>query len=260
MYMFAFPKISRRSTYVWRRNFLVWKKLAVGSLLGNLADPMIYLFGLGFGLGGLLQPINGVPYIAYLGSGMVCASIMNAASFEATYSTFSRMHDQKTWEAIMNTPLSLDDVAAGELLWSASKATLSGVVILMVIAALGIISPAKLLWVLPVIFLAGIAFSAMGMIFTMLAPSYDFFMFYFTLLITPMMLLSGVFFPSDQMPWLVQLVSNWLPLTHVIELIRPLLLSGEIPAEMSVHVGYLMGVSIIAFWITMILARRRFSK
>ena len=259
MNLIAYPIISiKRALYVWRRNFLVWKKMAVGSLLGNLADPMIYLFGLGYGLGGLLPHINGVSYIAFLGSGMVCASTMNAASFEALYSTFSRMHDQKTWEAIMNAPLTLEDVMAGELLWAAAKATLSGTAILIVISALGIVTSPMAFWALPVIFLAGLTFSALGLIATMLAPSYDFFMFYFTLFVTPMMLLSGVFFPIDQMPSLVQVVSGWLPLTHVIALVRPLLLFGEIPTAFVGHFASLLAVSSIAFWMAIILGRRRF--
>lgn len=255
--MIIYPKISMRAVYVWRRNFLVWKKLAIGSLLGNLADPIIYLFGLGYGLGGLLPQVNGMTYIAYLGSGTVCAAAMNAASFEALYSTFSRMHDQRTWEAIMNTPLALEDVMAGELLWAAAKATLSGAAILTVISALGIVSSPMALWALPVIFLAGLTFAALGLIATMLASSYDFFMFYFTLFITPMTLLSGVFFPIDQMPSSLQMVSGWLPLTHVISLVRPLLF-GEVPTAFFAHIAFLLAVTLIAFWLAVILGKRRF--
>jgi Nod factor-specific ABC transporter NodJ protein len=80
---------------VWRRNFLVWKKLALPSILGNLADPLIYMLGLGYGLGKMLPSIDGQPYVAFLAAGTVCASTMNAATFEALYSAFSRMHVQK---------------------------------------------------------------------------------------------------------------------------------------------------------------------
>ncbi|ADL56757.1 ABC-2 type transporter, NodJ family [Gallionella capsiferriformans ES-2] len=256
--LIAYPSISMRAIYIWRRNFFVWKKLAIGSLLGNLADPMIYLFGLGYGLGGLLPQINGVSYIAFLGSGTVCASTMNAASFEALYSTFSRMHDQRTWEAIMNAPIALEDVMSGELLWAASKAMLSGTAMLIVLFALGIVTSPMALWALPVIFLAGLTFASLGLIATMLASSYDFFMFYFTLFVTPMMMLSGVFFPLDQMPSSVQVVSGWLPLTHVIALVRPLLLSGEVPVALISHAVSLFATSLIAFWIAVILGRRRF--
>ncbi len=163
---FAPPALSSRALAVWRRNFLVWRKLALPSLLGNLADPMIYLFGLGYGLGGLVPEVQGVSYIAFLAAGTVCASTMNAASFEALYSGFSRMHVQRTWEAIMNAPVSLDDVVAGECLWAATKATISGAAILLVIALLGFVSSPLALAALPVIFLTGLCFAALGLTVT----------------------------------------------------------------------------------------------
>ncbi len=249
-------QLTTRAFAVWRRNYLVWKKLAIPSVLGNLADPMIYLFGLGYGLGGLLPQVGGVPYIVFLAAGTVCASTMNAASFEALYSGFSRMHVQKTWEAIMNAPVSLDDVVAGELLWAAAKATLSGAAILVVVAALGFVSSPLALWALPAIFLTGLCFAALGLIVTAVAPSYDFFMYYFTLLITPMTLLSGVFFPVEQLPAAFQTAAQMLPLAHAVQLIRPLLL-GEIPHAALLHVVVLTGISALAFWIALVLTRRR---
>ncbi len=250
------PQLSRRAFAVWRRNFMVWKKLAIPSVLGNLADPMIYLFGLGYGLGGLLPQVAGVPYIAFLAAGTVCASTMNAASFEALYSGFSRMHVQKTWEAIMNAPVSLDDVVAGEWLWAAAKATLSGVAILVVVALLGFVESPLALWALPAIFLTGLCFAALGLIVTALAPSYDFFMYYFTLFVTPMTLLSGVFFPIDQLPPAIQGAAQALPLTHSVQLIRPLLF-GEVPAAALLHVGVLAAITLVAFAVALVLTRRR---
>ncbi len=257
---FSPPRLSWRAISVWRRNFLVWKKLAIPSVLGNLADPMIYMFGLGYGLGSLLPAtlpqFGGGSYIAFLAAGTVCASTMNAASFEALYSAFSRMHVQKSWEAIMNAPVALDDVVLAELLWAAAKATLSGVAILVVVAALGLTSSPLALWAIPVIFLTGLAFAAPGLIITAVAPSYDFFMYYFTLFITPMTLLSGVFFPLEQLPAGFQTAAQVLPLTHAVALIRPLLL-GQVPAMAGLHVLVLATITVVAFWIALGLTRRR---
>ena len=252
-------ELSLRALAVWRRNFLVWRKLALPSLLGNLADPMIYLFGLGYGLGGLLPQVGGVSYIAFLAAGTVCASTMNAASFEALYSAFSRLQVQRTWEAIMNAPVSLDDVVAGECLWAAAKATLSGAAILLVIALLGFVAGPLALLALPAIFLTGLAFAALGLIITALAPSYDFFMYYFTLFITPMVLLCGVFFPVEQLPPMVQAIAAWLPLSHSVELIRPLIF-GAWPERAWLHVGALLAITLAAFAVALVLARRRLLK
>jgi len=257
---FAPPMLSWRAIAVWRRNLLVWRKMAVPAILGNLADPMIYMFGLGYGLGSLLPAalpaFGGGSYIAFLASGTVCASTMNAASFESLYTAFSRMHVQRTWEAIINAPLALDDVVLGELLWAATKATLSGVAILFVIRLLGVASSPLMLCAVPAIVLTGLAFSALGLIVTALAPRYDFFMYYFTLFITPMTLLSGVFFPLEQLPAGFQMLAQTLPLTHAVALIRPLLF-GQLPHQPLLHIGVLVAITVASHWIAVALIRRR---
>jgi len=244
---------------VWRRNFLVWKKLALPSILGNLADPLIYMLGLGYGLGRMLPSIDGQSYVAFLAAGTVCASTMNAATFESLYSAFSRMHVQKTWDAILNTPLGLADVVAGELFWAATKSLFSGAAILVVVTALGLTHGPMLLWALPAIVLTGLAFAALGLIWNALAPSYDFFMYYFTLFITPMLLVSGVFFPTDQLPAMVQALAAWLPLAHAVQLARPLLL-GRIPDDIGLHLTALVVVAGVSFCIATGLTRRRLLK
>jgi lipooligosaccharide transport system permease protein len=255
----AFPAFSLRHLHVWRRNSLVWRKLAIPSMLGNLADPLIYMLGLGYGLGAMLTDVGGMPYIAFLATGVVCSSTMTSASFEAMYSGFSRMHVQKTWDAIMNAPVTLDDVVLGETVWAASKSFLSGVAVLLVAWALGVVGSALALWVLPVLFLTGLAFAGMGLVMTALSPSYDFFMYYFTLVITPMMLLCGVFFPVSQLPGPLQAVTQFLPLTHAVELVRPLM-SGAVPSHIALHVGVLAAFAAAGFYLALVLTRRRLLK
>ena len=257
--LFAAPVPSLRFVHVWRRNLLVWRKLAIPSMLGNLADPMIFLFGLGYGLGAMMPAVQGVPYITFLAGGMVVSSTMYAATFESMYSAFSRMHQQKTWEGILNAPILLEDVVLGELVWATTKATLSGVSILVVVTALGIASPALALGVLPVIVLTGLAFGAVGLAMNALAPSYDFFMYYFTLVITPMSLLSGVFFPTDQLPAALQGVAALLPLYHAVALARPLML-GELPPDVPVHLAVLVVYAAAGFYVALVLTRRRLLK
>lgn len=253
------PQLSRRFIPVWQRNFLVWRKLALPSILGNLADPVIYLFGLGFGIGMLVPEVGGVSYISFLAAGMVCYSTMNSATFEVLYSSFSRMHVQRTWDAILNAPVSLDDVVFAELVWAASKALLSGAAILLVVSLFGLVDTRHVLWLLPLIFLVGLTFGALGLIVTALAPNYDFFMYYFTLFITPMMLVSGVFFPADQLPPTIRAVTAVLPLSHAVELARPLLL-GRAPEQAALHLLVLAGYCGVAFWLALALTRRRLLK
>lgn len=252
----AFPSFSLRHVQVWRRNSLVWRKFAIPSMLGNLADPLIYMLGLGYGLGAMLSEVGGMPYIAFLATGIVCSSTMMSASFEAMYSGFSRMHVQKTWDAIMNAPVTLDDVVLGEAVWAASKSFLSGMAVLLVAWLLGVVHSALALWAIPLLFLTGLTFASLGLIMTALSPSYDFFMYYFTLVLTPMMLVSGVFFPVSQLPGLLQTVTQFLPLTHAVELVRPLM-SGAIPADIALHVAVLAAYAAAGFYFALVLTRRR---
>ena len=241
---------------VWRRNYLVWRKLALASMIGNLADPMIYLFGLGLGLGLMVGRVEGVSYIAFLAAGTTASSVMMSATFEAMYSGFSRMHVQRTWEAIMHTPLTLGDIVVGEIIWAASKATLSGIAIMVIASIFGYARFPSLLMALPIIVLAGLAFSSLAMIVTALAPSYDFFMFYQTLVLTPMLLLSGVFFPISQLPELARHAAMLLPLAHAVALIRPAMLAQPVP-DAVLHITVLVGYILFSFFICAALFQRR---
>lgn len=252
----ALPANATNWISVWRRNYLVWRKLALASMFGNLADPMIYLFGLGFGLGLMVGKVDGVSYIAFLAAGTVASSVMVSASFEAMYSGFSRMHVQRTWEAIMHTPLTLGDIVMGEIVWAASKAMLSGAAIMLVAGALGYASFPSMLAALPVVALAGLTFASLAMVVTALAPSYDFFMFYQTLAITPMLLLSGVFFPLAQLPVPVRHAAQALPLTHAVELIRAAMLGRPITDALA-HLAVLTAYAIVPFFVCAALFRRR---
>jgi len=253
---YAIPRLSPRLVPVWRRNFLVWRKLAVPSMLGNLGDPLIYMLGLGYGLGSFLPQVGGVPYIVFLAAGTVCFSVMNSATFEALYSSFSRMHVQRTWDAILNAPVALDDIVAAELAWCAAKSFLSGLAIMLVVWALGLAGSALSLWVLAAVPLIGLTFGALALIATALSPSYDFFMYYFTLFVTPMGMLCGVFYPIDALPAPLQAVSWVLPLTHATELVRPLVL-GAVPPHAVLNVAVLLAYAAAGFYVATILFRRR---
>jgi lipooligosaccharide transport system permease protein len=245
---------------VWRRNMLVWRKLLAASVLTNLADPLIMLFGLGYGLGALMPSIEGMPYIMFFAAGQLCTATMFTASFEAMFSGFSRMHGQKTWDAILYAPLVIDDVVAGEIMWAASKAWLTGSTILGVVLIFGLAeSPLLALLALPAAFLVGLAFSAVGLIMTVLARGWDFFSFYMTLVMTPMMMISGVFFPAERLPAPLLAVAQALPLYHGVELVRPLL-AGRAPQEIAVHVAVLLGYAAAGYFIAIRFARRRFAE
>ena len=253
------PGLSLRFVPVWQRNLLVWRKLAFASILGNIADPLLYMLALGYGLGALVGDVAGMPYVAFIGTGMVCQSAMFTASFEGMYSAFSRMHVQRTWEGIINAPIALDDVVLAEWMWCGTKAVMSTAAILVVIMALGYGHTWLAIWILPLGFLVGLVFGAFGLVMNALAPGYDFFTYFFTLVITPMLLLSGVYFPVDQLPAWLAAVSNALPLKHAIDLARPLML-GRIPDAVALHLAVLLAYAVAAYYVALVLTRRRLLK
>src|SRR3989442_8420149 len=243
---------------VWRRNFLVWRKLVIASVLTNLADPLILLFGIGYGLGAFLPSVEGMSYIAFFAAGTLCSATMFTASFEAVCAGLSRMHGRKPWDAILYAPLTIDDVVAGEIIWAASKAWLSGATILAVAAVFGLAASPLVVLTLPVAFLVGLAFAAVGLIMTVLAKNWDFFSFYMTLIMTPMTMISGVFFPAEQLPRPVLAFAQLLPLYHGVELVRPLV-AGHLPTNAAMHVLVLLVYAGAGYAIAIMFARRRFS-
>ncbi len=241
---------------VWRRNARVWNKLAGPALLGNIGEPLLYLLALGFGLGMMVGEVSGQDYLSFLASGFVCASIMNTASFEGVYSAYTRMAVQETWGAMLHAPLEVEDIIFGESAWAASKATLSAALIVLVAAGLGAVHSWLALWLLPLALLGGLCFAAMALVMTAISRSYDFFMYYFTLLLTPMLLISGVFFPSSNLPESVQWLAQALPLSHLIAVARPLM-SGAIPEAIALHLAVPALYAIAALTLATSLVRRR---
>lgn len=255
-YYYAWPRLTARWLPVWRRNFRVWVKLAGPAMLGNFGEPLLYLLALGYGLGTFVGTMDGIPYIQFLAAGIVCSSAMTTATFEGLYSAYTRMAVQKTWDGMLATPLTLDDIVVGEVVWAGTKAMISAGAILVVAALLGAVHDANALWIVPVTFLTGICFGAMALVITAFSRSYDFFLYYFTLLITPMMLFSGVFFPLAGMPTAIQNLALALPLAHTVTVIRPLM-TGHAPPALLLDLAVIAVYAVAALYLAAILLRRR---
>ena len=253
------PVPSRRMWRLTLRNYQVWRKLMLPSLSMNIGEPLVTLLGFGLGLGALVGTINGVDYLQYIATGMIAYSVMFSASFESLYSAFTRMHVQRTWQGIMNAPMLLDDILLGEWLWAAIKGIIAGVIMLIVITLFGLVSFSGLLFALPMVVLAGLTFSGMGLAVNAVARSYDFFSYYFTLFITPMLMLSGAFFPVDIMPPALQTVAFFLPLTHAVELVRPLA-ESRLPPQMLLNIAVLAAYAAGGLYVSVLLTRRRLLK
>ena len=253
---YSLPKLHPRCFTVWHRNFSVWKKLFGPSLLMNFGEPLLYLLGLGLGLGMFVGDIQGLPYLVFLASGIVASSAMNTASFEALYSVFTRMIPQRTYEAMLATPLTVDDIVAGEMLWCATKSLVSGTAILIVAGFLGVVNSLSVLLIIPVLFLIGLCFAGLALVMTSFSRSYDYFNYYFTLFITPMFIFCGVFYPIETLPDFLEPIAKVLPLSHAIALTRPLI--AGLPVESAfVHILALSAYALIGYYIAVVFIRKR---
>ncbi|MBA2377606.1 MAG: ABC transporter permease [Rubrobacter sp.] len=214
---------------VWQRDLTIFRKFWKPALFPNFIEPFFYLAALGLGLGAFIGDINGQDYILFIAPGLLASNAMFAASFEATFNTFVKLKIDRVYDAIVSTPVNAEDIVAGEYLWAGTRSVLYGTSFLIVLTALGLISSWWALLLPPFIFLMGLMFSVMGMLFTSLIQSIDFYAYYFTLIVTPMFLFSGIFFPIEDFPAPVPQLAWFTPLYHAVNVCRELA-TGPSPA------------------------------
>ncbi|MEW6616499.1 MAG: ABC transporter permease [Thermodesulfobacteriota bacterium] len=256
-------RISRQFIRVWERNFTVYRKTWKISFLPPLLEPLFYILAFGVGLGVLVGRVlyhnSEVSYVAFIAPALVAITIMYSAFFENTYASFVRMYYQKTFDAIMATPISLEEIIAGEIIWGATKSVIATLTMLGVISMFGIISYPHGLLIIPLAFLGGIAFGSIGMFFTGIVPTIEIFNLPIFLFITPMFLFSGTFFPIDNLPLWVQKLAVLLPLTHLVDLSRSFSF-GYVGINLLWNAGYLLVFSIIFFPLAILVMHRRLIK
>ena len=246
----------RGAMRVWRRDYESWKDYAVASIVGTMAEPILFFVAMGYGLGRFVDEIQGQPYVAFIAPGLVASTAMYSAAFETTFGSFTRLAEQRTYEAIVMTPISVGQVVAGDILWAASKSVFAAAIIFGIMAALGLLESTWAAGMMPLAFVVGVMFGALGMAWTALAPTYAFFNYFFTLVIGLMFLFSGVFFPLEGLPdWAVQ--AGWfLPLTHAVDLMRAMR-TGEMDPLMWQDAAWIAAFTLLAYAVAVILIRRR---
>lgn len=212
----------KRAFRVWQRHFTVYTKLYKSSIALNFVEPILYLSALGLGLGAFVKEINGMPYINFIAPGIIASSSMFAAIYECTYGTYVRMTYQKTFDAILATPVNIDDLITGELMWGASKSLLYGTIIIIVISLFGLVKSPLIILAIPLLFISGLIFAEISVIFTAVVPGIDSFNYFYTLFMTPMFLFSGIFFPLDTLPPIISRIAFFTPLYHLVNICRSL--------------------------------------
>ena len=250
----------RRALRYWQRNADVFRATWKTTVLPPLFEPLLYLAAFGAGVGMLVGTLTWegqeLSYIQFVAPGMIAVGLMFWSFFETTYNAFIRYRFQNTMEAVMTTPLTVEEIVTGEILWGASKGLVAGTVTAGVVAALGLVSWPQGLVILAVLPLGGLVFGSLGMICSGLVRGIDAFNIPIFLMVWPMYLFSGTFFPLEVMPKWGRMVAEVLPLTHFVELLRSAAL-GRLGVGHLWDVAWLVGYTVVLFPLGVVLMRRR---
>ncbi len=216
--------VSWRFVKVWRRNLWTYRRIWKVSFLTPLLEPLFFVAAFGLGLSGFVGEIayghRSFDYPTFIAPGLVATAVMNNAFFETTYASFVRMYYQKTFDGMLATPLSLEEIMIGEIVWSATKSVVAAALMSAVLAVLGFVDPLSIAAVLPIAFVGGLAFGALGLWLTGITPHIEMFNLPVFLVITPMFLFSGTFFPVSSLPTWAAGAARAFPLYHLVELCR----------------------------------------
>ena len=241
---------------VWQRNRDVFFRLWRSEAPGSIAEPIIILLAMGIGLGAYVGLIDNQKYIEFIAPGIIVSYAMFSATFECTYGSYVRMEFEKIYDAIIATPLNVDDVTVGEIFWGATRSLMTGTLILAIAAAFQLVHSPWALFIPLLVFLEGIMFASIAILFTSIVPSINSFNYYFTLFITPMFFFSGVFFPLSSFPKIVQTLSWIIPLTPVVHLSRALI-NGEFQLQLLWALTLIIALTALFFSISLVTMRRR---
>jgi lipooligosaccharide transport system permease protein len=244
---------------VWRarrlveRNILVYRHQWI-IIVSGAFEPVFYLLGIGLGLGAIIETVpladgRTAPYAAFVGPALVASAAMNGAVFETILNVFFKLNYAKTYEGVLATPMGIGEIAIGELLWALMRATLYAVIMFFLMLAMGLVlSPLGVLMI-PAALLVAAAFAAAGLAGTSYLRTVNDFDIPLGLIVMPMFLFSGTFFPIEGVlpDWLVTIIS-FTPLYHGIGLIRGLS-TGIVGVEQLVSLVYLVAFFAISLWI-----------
>lgn len=257
MSIFRIPRFEwSMAAAVWLRNLTVYKKTYKLNILPNFFEPVFFLLSMGFGVGAYIKIVDGQSYLAYIAPGLLASQAMMGSTYEVTYNCFVKMNFGRIYDAIMATPVNVEEVALGEILWSVTRGILYSWIFFTVLVPFGAVPTATALLALPASVLVAAMFATIGLTFTALCPSIEMYSYYFTIFISPMFLFSGIFFPLSKMPAWVQAMARLSPLYHAVELCRGLFL-GAWGWPLLGHLGVVLGVTAVCFVLAVNLIRRK---
>jgi lipooligosaccharide transport system permease protein len=240
----------------WHRNATVFRRIWLLGIMAWFAEPVIYLVAMGLGLGKYLETIQGVEYITFIAPGLLATSTMFGATFASTWDAWFKMERSGVYHAAISTPISVEDVALGEVLWAATRATIYGSAFTVIATLFGVFRSWWGLLTIPAIALVGLVFAITGLIYTYTIKHVDYLAYYWTLFITPMFMFAGVFFPLERLPRWVQTIAWFMPLHHAANLMRALVVEGDPSGALGAAL-WLAVVGVVLLPVPLLVLRRR---
>jgi lipooligosaccharide transport system permease protein len=244
-----------RSRRMVQRNLLVYKHTWMVIFTGFF-EPVFFLLGIGFGIGALVSSVDGISYVSFVAPGLLAASCLNGAVTDGCFNIWFKLHFMKTYDGILATPMRVPDLAFGEMLWAVTRGSIYAGCFLLVLLLIGgitgrpvLLSPLAI-FAFPAAVLAATSFSALFVCITTFVRKIEDFDTVVGLVVMPMFLFSGTFFPVARVPLIPRLVIELLPLYHGTAMLRQLT-TGAVDGTLALHVGYLVILGVTAFVVAM---------
>lgn len=207
---------------VWQRNWLIFQRNWLAHTLWISIEPLLYLAAIGYGLGSYVQNIEGQSYIDFYYPGLLCHTAVLVSFFEATYGSYSKLHQNGFFSLLTLTPLRVKEILLGELLWCASKGFLAVFGVFIIASFFGLNT-----WMhfatLPIVFILCLLFALIGLMTAFRVKSPSSFVYSASGFVIPLTLISGIYFPVSELSLGFRLFSYFSPITHALELMRTLI-------------------------------------
>jgi lipooligosaccharide transport system permease protein len=252
----AYPPLARRIGSVWYRHYRVYVKSLVSNGLPPFLEPLIFLAGVGLGMGRYITSMDNLPYITFLATGLPITAAMFTAAFECSFGTFIRLEFDKVYDGMLAAPITVNDLLIGEILWAGSKGIFFSLAVIGVESLFGILPMPAMLLAGIIGFLTGVMFASISLFVTSLVSSINQFNFYFTGFLSPMFFFSGVVFPVANLPSYLQPVAEIFPLTHSVRIVREIA-RGRLTSLAAIDIGAIALFTLAAAFFAIRRLRRR---
>ena len=229
---------------VMSRDVVVFRRFWKATTFSSIVEPTIYLLAFGFGFGALVSNVNGMDYVQYVGTGVVASAALFSSVFPGMFNTYVRREFQRTYDALLAAPVDVEELVTAEVLWIACRAGVYCMAPLFVAVLFGL-DPGPGVVIVPLVgFTTGFGFASFGVLISAIAKTIDNFNYVTSAVITPLFLVSGTFFPIDQLPRGIEVIAHLNPLYHTVQLVRDAVTRDLRPIDL-VHAAALLAFALV---------------